>query len=210
MSIIEDLERLAQLRERGILSEEEFQQEKKKILDQRDADRSLQGRGSVTPSAPTIELPPQPEIQHRREANQQKPSKGTAKTMVLSATVIIGVIIAIRMIASVAGDPASGRGERLHQLAVMSPDPVVTQQNVDDSESSIWDVSRTLTGKVRNKGGDGYVLIKGCLQQGGKYFERQERRYLNREEECSVKYTFDEVTAGGGDMRAWIEVYQAQ
>ncbi len=71
-------------------------------------------------------------------------------------------------------------------------------------------MSQTLVGRVRNKGADGYVLIKGVLEQGGRYYHHEERRYLNRDEECAVKFTFNEVTAGGGDISAHLEVYYVE
>ncbi len=202
MSRTDDLERLARLHDQGVLSNEEFLIEKRRVLQH--TDESVHTAISSEPAGVWVAT--------ESLAKPARPDKAGAvfkiiRNFLLLALIGAGALFVVYVLGRSLSD--SGAGEALRHVAASRPEPVVIEQDLNDSESSIWDASCTLVGRVRNKGADGYVLIKGVVQQQGKTFERQERRYLNREEDCAVKYTFDEVTAGGGTMQGRIEVYAA-
>ena len=182
MTTIEQLQALEALRVNGTLTEVEFQHEKAKVLGQ-DIGTSV---GEVKRSWWRL---------------------NALQWVALSLLLLIGGSVFLQWWSD------RGRGRNYNELDYRlsaeefpMPKPVVTESHWEEGNSTIWDFKRTIVGTIRNKGVDGYVNIVASARQGTKEFERKDRRFLNSEEECTVRYEFDEIESGHGTYTGSISI----
>jgi hypothetical protein len=213
MSTTDDFARLADLHAEGFLTDEQYESARRKVEER--AARDSAGRLPLSPltepndrddrrSSPAGDRPPS------LHSGTRPPDRIDAgwkivRNLLLLLLILGGMGFVIALLAG--AFRAADNSPALREIAPPRPAPVVVEQSLNNDESSIWDVSITVVGRVRNKGGDGRVLIKEVVEQGGRYFFHEDHHYLDHGEECAVKHTFSEVTAGGGRMRGHIEVY---
>lgn len=177
MTTIEQLQALEALRINGTLTEAEFQREKAKVLGH-DVGTSI---GQV--KRPWWRL-------------------NALQWVALSLLLLIGGSIFLQSLPN-----RFNLKDRGLIGNMLSPNPVVVEFHFEDGNSTIWDFKRTIVGTIRNKGADGFVNINAHITQGSKEFNRNDRLYLNHEEERTVRYEFDEVEAGNGVMHGNLKAF---
>lgn len=220
MNLLDNLERLARLRERGVLTEEEFQTEKHKLLSSASAAATFTtpiASGEGTPIQNDSEIPkgappphsfspefstspPTPATQSPgyQVTTDQTPKSNPRKILrrvIVGIAAVFGAFVLIRLVVPFLFT-LKGR-DILQDVVVMRPQPVVVTFDCDNKEASLFEYRITVRGIIRNTGADGYVRARITVTQGGRDFTRYDRRYMRKDEEWQIVKTFEEPESGG-------------
>ena len=91
--------------------------------------------------------------------------------------------------------------------SVLPPDPVIVSSKADGSSSTIFDYSMKITGEVRNRGGDGYVVIESLVDQEGQKWTKTKQMYMPSHQTSRFEIVFDEVELFDADPKYSIRAY---
>ena len=73
--------------------------------------------------------------------------------------------------------------------------------------SRILNYSIKVKGEVRNKGGDGYIIVKATAIQEGQEWDRTQKIYLTAYESAPFEFIFDEVKLLKDDPTYKVKAY---
>lgn len=224
MDAVEKLERLAKLKEQGLLTDEEFETQKKSIL------------ASSSPTLPnqinSKAIAPRPTPKFREIENATEQNKTPliiSGAVILAIAIIVGIIFFSRVQSETEQKAAAEQlrkeqeetqqkiqteklrleeqqrqadeiikeQERKRQEYLASlPKPVVITQSADNRASELFDEKATVRAVVRNKGGSGYVVVKALITQGSGVFKKEEKRFMDTDEEVKFEFLFAEIERG--------------
>ncbi len=77
--------------------------------------------------------------------------------------------------------------------SVVPPKPELINSYADGTSSSLFNYSMKIAGRVINKGGDGYIIIRAYAEQAGNKYEKSKQIYLPSYQTEEFEFVFDEV-----------------
>lgn len=77
--------------------------------------------------------------------------------------------------------------------SVVPPKPEIVNSHADGTSSSLFNYSMKISGRVINKGGDGYIIIRAYAEQAGNKYEKSKQIYLPSYQTEEFEFIFDEV-----------------
>ena len=189
---ISALERLAALHRAGALTDAEFAAEKRRVLGE--------------PPAPVVAGPPLVVV-----PAAAPPARPRRRSRAGSFVAFVVVGFAISWGLAAAGGPA-----RLLQalaattapapkpaafaappvLAPAVPQPVVVQASDDGSRSTIFHRKLDVKAEVLNRGAAGFVVVRSRVEQDGRVWERDDRRYMERGERAFFSFAYNRLSNG--------------
>lgn len=77
--------------------------------------------------------------------------------------------------------------------SIVPPIPEIVDSSSNSDSSTLFDYRTKIIGNIMNKGGDGYIVIKAFVYQGGKQYKKSKQIYLLAYETKEFEFVFDET-----------------
>lgn len=156
-------------------------------------------RTAPPPVPPSIVTPPIPTQRHDNVETLRRPRRlfGQRLAWIVAGIVIlfVGAVLIVRL------DAVHDENAALRSAAARIPEPPksprpLVVEHTGEGRYQGFEYVAVVKGTVRNKGVGGYVIIRAEVNQGDKILRREQRVYMDAEEQRSVRFELDEVDAG--------------
>ncbi|MBM2815349.1 MAG: hypothetical protein HW421_2111 [Ignavibacteria bacterium] len=183
MNPLNELERLSDLKHKGLLTEKEFNQQKKKILNNTKDNHFDRNIGVSS-----------------HDATGASKGKKSAFKKVIFTFVLIAIICIIGFFSFY----LYGSFHKTNSNKNL-PYPIVLYIRGYDVKTTVFREVYTIHTKIFNKGNSGNVLVMGEFSQGGKYVLRKIQKYLKTNDTIEVIFDYPEYEVFGSFVKytAW-------